>query len=85
MNEVIRKTNNSGSCLPIRLVIYKNDITSQIDIANEFNKFFANIGPELARKISTESRTSGRFLNKIDTAFPGNPVTINELKETFFP
>ena len=85
MNEVIRKTNNSGSCLPIRLVIYKNDIASEIDIANEFNKFFANIGPELARKISTESRSSGRFLNKIDTAFPGNPITINELKETFFP
>ena len=85
MNEVIRKTNNSGSCLPIRLVIYKNDITSEIDIANEFNKFFANIGPELARKISTESRTSRRFLSKIDTALPGNPITINELKETFFP
>ena len=85
MNEVRRKTNNPGPCLPIRLVIYKNDITSEIDIANEFNRFFANIGLELARKISTESKTSGRFLSKIDTALPGNPITINELKETFFP
>ena len=48
MKEVIDKTNKSGSRLPTKLVINKNDVTSEIGIANEFNKFFTNIGPEFA-------------------------------------
>ena len=46
--------------------------------------FFTKIGPELAQKIPTASRTFESFLNKIDTAVPADPVTINELKQAFF-
>ena len=84
IEEVIGKTNNSGSRPPTKLVINKNDVTSGIGIANEFNKFFANIGPELAGKIPTASRTFESFLNKIDTTMPADPITINELKEALF-
>ena len=83
MKEVIGKTNKSGSRLPIKLLINKNDVTSEIGIANEFNNFFTNIGPELAKKIPTASRTFESFLNKIDAKIPADPVTINELKEAF--
>ena len=69
MKEVIGKRNKSGSRLPTKLV-NKNDVTSEIGIANEFNKFFTNIGPELAGKIPTASRTFESFLNKIDTTMP---------------
>ena len=84
MKEVIGKRNKSGSRLPTKLV-NKNDVTSEIGIANEFNKFFTNIGPELAGKIPNASRTFESFLNKIDTTMPADPVTINELKEAFIP
>ena len=84
MKEVIGKTNKSGSHLPTILVINKNDVTSEIGLANDFNKFFTNIGSELAKKIPTASRTFESFLNKIDTTMPVDPVTINELKEIFF-
>ena len=84
MKEVIGKTNKSGSRLPTKLVIDKNDVTSEIGIANEFNKFFTNIVPALAKKIPTELRTFESFLNKIDTTMPADPVTIKELKEAFF-
>ena len=84
MKEVIGKTNKSGSRLLTKLLINKNDVTSEIGIANEFNKFFTNIGPELAKKIPTASRTFESFSNKIDTTMPADLITINELKEAFF-
>ena len=84
MKEVIGKTNKSRSRLPTKLVINKNDVTSESGIANEFNKFFTNIGPELTEKIPTASRTFESFLNKIDTTMPTDPISINELKEAFF-
>ena len=59
-------------------------MTSEIGIANEFNKPFTNIGPELARKILTASRTFESFLNKIDITMPADSSTINEFKEGFF-
>ena len=62
MKEVLGKTNKPGSGLPTKLVIKKkNDGTSEISIANEFNKFFTNIDPELAGKIPTASRTFETF------------------------
>ena len=60
-------------------------MASEIGIANQFNKFFTNIGPELARKIPTASRTFDSFLNKIDITMPADSITINEFKEDFFP
>ena len=80
MKEVIGKTNTSGSRLPTKLVINKNDMTSEIGLANKFSKFFTKISPELAKKIPTASRTFESFLNKIDTTMPADPIAINELK-----
>ena len=70
--------------IPTKLLINKNDVTSEIGIGNEFNKFSTNIGPDLAGKIPTASRTFESSLNKIGTKMPADPITINELKEAFF-
>ena len=50
MKEVIGKTNKSGSRLPIKLLINKNDMTSEIGIANEFDKFFYEHWYRVGRK-----------------------------------
>ena len=86
MKDVLGKTNKPGSHLPTKLVIKKNknDATSEIGIANEFYKFFTNIGQELAWKIPTATRTFESFLNKIGITMPAGSITINELKEAFF-
>ena len=47
-------------------------------------RFFTNIGPELAEKIPTASRTFESFLKKIDATMPADPIIINELNEAFF-
>ena len=59
-------------------------MTIEIGVANEFNKFFTNVGPELAGKIPNESRTFESFSNKIDTTMTADPITIIKLKEVFF-
>ena len=59
-------------------------MTSEIGIANEFNKFFTYTGPEWTRKTPTASRTFVSFLNKIDITMPADSIIINELKEAFF-
>ena len=59
-------------------------MTSEIGIANEFNKFFTNMGPELAKKIPAASRTFESFLSKIDATMPADPITINDFKEALF-
>ena len=84
MKKAIGKANKSGSRLPTKLAINKNDVTSEICIANEFNRFFTNSGAELAGKIRDASRTFGSFLNKINTKTPADPIVINELKEACF-
>ena len=84
MKEVLGKTNRPESRLPTKLVIKKDDVTSEIGIANEFNKFFTNIGQELARKIPTVSITFETFLNEIDITTPVDSITSNELKVAFF-
>ena len=85
MKEVIGKTKKPGSRLPTKLVINKNDVTSEIGIANEFNKFFTKIGAGLAEKIPTASRTFESFLNKIDTTMPVDQLLLMKLKKPFFP
>ena len=45
-------------------------ITNKIEICNEFNKFFTNIGPKLADKINTEKKCFENYLkNRILTSF----------------
>ena len=39
MKEVLGKTNKPGSRLPTKLVIKKNDVASEIGIANELTSF----------------------------------------------
>ena len=49
------------------------------------NKLFTYLSPVLTIKIPTVSRTFESFVNKIDTTMSADLVTINELKEVFFP
>ena len=64
MNEIIGKTNKSGSHLSTKLLINKNDVRCETGIANEFNKFFTNIGLELTRKIPITSNFRKPFFLK---------------------
>ena len=56
----------------------------KVEIANEFNTFFTNIGAELAKNIPNASRPFESYINRVDTTMPTDSFTINEVKEAFF-
>ena len=82
--EIINKTNKSGPHLANNIVINKNDLTSDIGVANEFNRFFTNIGPEFVREIPTALKTCESFLRKIDTTMPRDPLLLMNIKKPLF-
>ena len=64
IKELIGKTRNTESSLPIKLVIEKKEVTELKDIAEEFNNFFTNVGPNLAKKGPNSSNSFTSFLNQ---------------------
>ena len=53
MKELKSKSRNSEPHLPGKLLINEHEVSRKEDIANEFNTFFTNIGPELLAKKKT--------------------------------
>ena len=75
MNKVINKQNIYSKC-PDKFVDNNNKcFTSNKDIANGFNTFFVNIGPDLAKKITmsaeitvndyVEKRPNSMFISNV--------------------
>ena len=65
MKELIGKIRNTESSLPKTLFIEKNKYITEIkDIAEEFNDFFTNVGPNLAKKVPCSSNSFNSFLNQ---------------------
>ena len=56
------------------------DVTDDHDIANYFNQYFANVGPNLAKNIPNSSSTYQASLNHLcDNSIFLQPVTENEI------
>ena len=72
MKEIIGKKKRNNKMLPKHLIVYKIEISDAKSIAEKFNEFFVNIGPDLANKIPQR-----------DLTFKSNLPTVNAtLKET---
>ena len=54
------------------------------ETANEFYKYFADIGPYLAKNIPDPSMPFESFLKRVNTTLPGQAFSINKLKDAFF-
>ena len=85
MKEVIGKAKHSmKSNFPQKLKIGKKIKTGEDEIANEFNKYFADIGLSLAKNIPDTSMTFECFLKRVNTTLPSQSLSINKLKGAFF-
>ena len=51
MKEIIGKSRVISNTLPRRIVVGKQNIYEEAIIADKFNNFFVNVGPNLASKI----------------------------------
>ena len=69
------------SSLPQKVRVQKTDIFDQEKIATEFNGFFANVGPILAKQIPEIENTFQSYLVKTSATMQQKSVLINELRD----
>ena len=84
MKEILGKCTTKSSTLPTKITVNKTDIFDIKKIADEFNKFFTNIGTDLANKIPNASKRFDFYITKVNTSMESQPLSINELKDAFF-
>lgn len=84
MKEIIGKTRTFNINFSHKIKVGETDISEKVKIANAFNHFFTNAGPELASKITSSSKNFKSFVKKIDSDLPIKALSINELKEVFY-
>ena len=85
MKEIIGKAKYSNkSNFPQKLKIVNKIKTSENVMANEFNKYFVDIGPSLAKNILKPSIPFESFLKRVNTTMPSQSLSANELKDAFF-
>ena len=85
MEEIIGKVKHSKkSKFPLNLKIGNKIKTGENEISNEFNKYFANIGPSLAKNSPDPSMSFESFLERVNTTLPSQSPSINELKDAFY-
>ena len=86
--EVIRESIGKGKCnhqnFPKKIIVGGKDITNEELIAKNFNRYFSEIGPKLAKKIQTSPSNFESFMETCDTTLTEISLTINELKDAFF-
>ena len=71
MKEIVGNMHqHNKSKFPGKLFVDKKYITLETEIAKKFNEFFTEIGPSLARKISSPSKPIASFLKKVSTTLP---------------
>ena len=78
--EIIGKAKNSTKSI----FVWKLNIGSKIktgddEIANEFNKYFADIDPSLAKNIPDPLMPFGIFLKRANTTLPSQSLSIKNL------
>ena len=69
MKEILGKCATNSSILPTKISVNKTDIFDTKKIADEFNKFFTNIGTDLANKIPNASKRFGFYITKLIPAW----------------
>ena len=84
MKEILGKCTTKSSTLPTKITVNITNIFDAAKIANEFNKFFTNIGADLANKIPNTSKPFDSNITKANTSMEAHPLSVNELKDAFF-
>ena len=83
IKEVIGSSKSSSHTLPSRLIVNDIEITEKKKIAEQFNKYFVNVGPNLASSIPRSNIKVESFLSGNYPTLNENPLTVNELKDAF--
>ena len=83
MKEIIGKKKCINQVLPKQIVVDKIEINDAKSIAETFNKFHVNVGPNLAKKTPQSDLNFESYLPKVNTTLNEKSLTENELDEAF--
>ena len=81
LKDVIGKTKINENRLPKKIALENKEKANQKTIAETFNEFYVNVGPNLTSKISKNNNDYKSYLPDITTLFDEQDLTEQELKE----
>lgn len=68
------------SCISEIIVVEDTEVNGVTKIANEFNNFFTNVGPELTQKTPQLLKRFEIYENRVKSEVESKPITVDELK-----
>ena len=83
MKEITGKIKVLDNTFPIKIVINKKEIFDKKNIANEFNSYFTNVGPNLAAKIPHSEKHFSDYLSQSQNILSEEQLTMDEFREAF--
>lgn len=83
MKEIIGKTKEKSNSLPQVIKVNGKNIYDQNVVAKEFNKFFINVGPNLAKKIEKSQTSFETYLTQSTLNLEFENLTFNEFEDAF--
>ena len=83
IKEAIGKEKCNQHRFPTKIVVDKESITNIHSIAENFNKFFTEIGPNLANKINLPRKNFHEYLKEYQTCQPENVISVNSKMHSF--
>ena len=84
IKEAIGKEKYKQQNLPKKILVDKKSIAETESIAENLNKFFTQIGPNLAKYICTSTKSFNEYIKKYATTQPEKVISVNEFKDAFF-
>ena len=75
LKDVIGKTKINENRLPKKIALENKEITDQKTIAEKFNEFYVNVGPNLASKIPQNNNNYKSYLPDITALFDEQDLT----------
>ena len=83
MNEITGKVQKKNQSLRTTLETENGIISDKNTIAEEFNTFFTNIGPNLSKKIPQISKTFDQYFSPVDTQINHHDLTLKEFETAY--
>ena len=81
MKEIIGKKKCNSQILPKQILVDKIEVNDTRSIAEKFNEFYVNVGPNLAKKIPQSDINFESYLPKVNATLKESSLTENELEE----
>ena len=85
IKEAIGKEKIQQQNFPKKICVGDKEIIDLKTIAEKFNKFLTEIGPNLTKDIDLSSVTFDNYLKTLNANQPEHNLTVNELNDAFFP